>query len=332
MSAGSNVVLVTGTDQFRVVDRFGAERDELSGGLDLVAGVDDFEGGDVETVARALDAARTPAMFGSDRLVTLRHGVNEDTIPLLAAFCAEADEAATLLLLHVRSGRPSKAYKDLEAAIREAGGVVHEESAPPARTADLAAYVTDAVAAHGAGLDRRAATYLAEHLGPDAGAIEAIAAQLGAAHPGGGTLGVDEVSELVAGPALAKTWDLTDAIDAGDIAAALRTLDGLLVEMHPMQVHAAVVNHVRRLAAAAELAPASAKEVEAELGIKGYPARKVFEKVRRVPPRAFVAAHRVAARADVAMRGGAGLEPRTVLETLVVRLGMVLGGGAGRRR
>lgn len=331
MSAGG-VVLVTGTDQFRVVDRFGAERDELRAGLDLAAGVDDFEGGDPETVARALEAARTPAMFGTGRLVTLRHAVNEDTLPMLTAYCADAETSATLLLLHVRSGRPSKAYKDLEAAIREAGGEVLEESAPPTRTADLAAYVSDAAAAHGVDLDRSAATYVAEHLGSDAGAIEAAAAQLAAAHPSGGRLGVRDVSELVAGPALAKTWDLTDAIDAGDAGAALHTLDGLLVEMHPMQVHAAVVNHVRRLVAASELGPASAKEVEVELGLKGYPARKVFEKVRRVPPRAFVAAHRVTARADVAMRGGAGLEPRIVLETLVVRLAAILGGGAGSRR
>lgn len=330
--AGPRVVLVTGTDHFNVVDRFGSERDRLVQSLDLDVGADDFDGGEPEAVAHALDAARTPSMFGADRLVVLRHGINEDSIPLLDAYLADPAEGTTLLLLHVRSGRSTKAYKDLEATIGKVGEV-HEETAPPQRTGELAAYIAAVATDHGVTLDPKAAAYLAEHLGSDAGAIAAVTAQLGAAHPGGQRLDVDAVAELVAGPALAKTWDLTDAIDAGDTATALRTLEGLLVEMHPMQVHAAVVNHVRRLLAASELEPASPKEVESELGLKGYPARKVFEKVRRLPPQAFVAAHRAVARADVAMRGGGGLEPRTVLDALVVRLAVTLGGrGTARRR
>lgn len=333
MSDGTHVLLVTGGDQFQVVDRFAAERDALAQSLDLVAGVDDFEGSEPETVARALEAARTPPMFGADRLVTLRHAIAEETIPLLVAYCTEPTTSTTLILVHVRSGRPTKAYKELEAAIRGGGGTVLEEAAPPARTPDLAAYISEAVGAHGAGVDRAAATYLAEHLGPDAGAIEAAAAQLGVAHPGVERLDVAAVSELVSGPALAKTWDLTDAIDAGNSAAALRALEGLLIEMHPMQVHTAIANHVRRLVAASELQPATASELEVELSIKAYPAKKIYEKVRRLPPKAFVAAHRVVARADVAIRGGGGLDPRTVLETQVVRLGVILGAkGSSRRR
>ncbi|MFN8103397.1 MAG: DNA polymerase III subunit delta [Acidimicrobiia bacterium] len=333
MSDAARILLVTGTDQFQVVDRFASERDALAGTLDLAAGIDDFDGSDPDVVARAVEAARTPPMFGADRLVTLRHAITEETIPLIAAYCTEPTASTTLVLVHVRSGRATKAYKELEAAIRGAGGVVLEESAPPPRTPDLAAFISDAVRSHGAGIDRAAATYLAEHLGPDAGAIEAVAAQLGAAHPGGERLGVAAVSELVSGPALAKTWDLTDAIDAGDTAAALRALEGLLADMHPMQVNTAIANHVRRLVAASELDPASASEVEVELSLKAYPAKKVYEKVCRLPPQAFVAAHRVVARADVAIRGGTGLDARTVLETEVVRLGSILGSrGPNRRR
>lgn len=330
--AGPAVVLVTGTDQFKVVDRFGAERDRLVQDLELDLGADDFDGGDPDTVTRALDAARTPSMFGDERLVVLRHGINEDSIPLLDAYVADPSEGTTLLLLHVRTGRATKAYKDLETAIA-AVGEVHEEAAPPQRTGELAGYIAAVAADHGVTLAPDAAGYLAEHLGPDAGAIEGVAAQLGAVHPDGHRLGRDAVAEFVAGPAHVKTWDLTDAIDAGDTTSALRALQGLLLDMHPMQVHAAVVNHVRRLLAASELDPASAKEVESELGIKGYPAKKVFEKVRRLPPQAFVAAHRAVARADIAMRGGSGLDPQVVLEALVVRLAVFLGGrGSARRR
>lgn len=269
-------------------------------------------------------------MFGTDRLVTLRHGVSEDTAPILIDYCTEPTSTTTLLLLHVRSGRPTKAYKELEAAIEGAGGTVLQESAPPPRTADLAAYIADVAATHGVELDRRAGNYLAEHLGPDAGAIDTVAAQLAAAQPAGGRVGVDAVAEVVAGPALAKTWDLTDAIDAGDSAAALASLEGLVLEMHPMQVHAAVVKHVRRLLTASELEPASVEDVATEFGLKAYPAKKIFTKVRRLPPRAFVAAHRAVTRSDVAMRGGSGLDQRTVLETLVVRLAAILGGKGPR--
>jgi len=326
------LVLVTGTDRFRVTERFGAERHRLAAAADTGTGVEDFEGADPQIVARALDAALTPSMFGSERVVALRDGVSEETLPLLAGYLEDAPSDATVLLMHVRSGRATKAYKDFEKAVSASGGQIVQIEGPPERERDLAVYVSSVAAERGVPLDRAAAAYLASHLGSDAGAIAGAIDKLAAAHPDATRIGADDAAELVGGPALAKTWDLTDAVDGGDRVGALRALRSLLAgDTYPLVVHAAIARHVRQLLAVSELAPASPKQIEADLGIKGYPAKKLYELARSIPQGAIVAAHREVASADIALRGASGLDTAIVLEILVARLSGLLGRRRGRR-
>jgi DNA polymerase III delta subunit len=324
-----SVVLVVGTDRFEATAQFAAERDELAAHVDPSVGVDEFSGDDPDLVGRALDAARTPAMFGGHRLVVLRDGLSDATAPLLQAFVAEPAIDATVLALHLRGGGATpKWLSALITAVRDHGGLVVESKGPPDRAGDLAGWITTKAKQHGVTLRADAAAYIAAHVGADAGAIASLLDQLDTAYPDT-VIGEPQVSEFVRGPSVSKTWDLTDAIDSGDTPGALRRLHGLLVDMHPMQVHTALVNHVRRITAARSLEPSSPVELERALGLKSYPAKKLFGVANRISSDAALAAHRTVTRADVAVRGGSGLEPAAVLEVVVVTLTSQLG-RAGR--
>jgi DNA polymerase III delta subunit len=231
--------------------------------------------------------------------------------------------------MHVKSGSGPKGLAELVKTVRSNGMLV-EPAPPPQRERDLAEWVRGRAADAGVALRPDAAQLIAAHVGPDAGVISTLLGQLDAAHPGE-TIDRDQVGAVVSGPATAKAWDLTDAIDAGDKAKAIMRLHALLGDMHPLQVQSVLINHVRRLLAATELQPSSAGDVERALNVKGFPAKKLFEKVRSMPAGAAVAAHREVAGADVALRGGSGLDSAVVLEVLTVRLA-VLVGARGRQR
>ncbi len=335
MSDSSNsqlvpVIFVTGTDRAAVVDALAKEREDLLALLELVAGAEEFSGPDLQAVTRALDAAATPAMFGGNRLVILRDGVTEESLPSLTLYAKEPGAGAVLLLSHVRSGRSTKAYNALTKAVRASGQLV-EVAGAPSRQGDLSSYIREASAAQGLRLSRDALAYLVSRLGADTGAINRVLEQLHAACP---TAEVDlsSVTELVVGPAQAKVWDLTDAIDGGSIAGALRHLDALLREMHELQVEAVLINHVRKLVRAAEGRPRSSKDVETALGIKAFPAKKVFGRVQALPFSRLVSAHRLLVTANQDLRGRSGLEMRVILQVLVARLSVRIGGERNLRR
>lgn len=332
MSAHTSIVFVTGKDRFQVIDTFTAERDGLSVQVDDTTGVDTFGGDDPDVVAKALDAARTPAMFGGRRLVVLSDAISEETLPLLQRYADDPADDVTLLLMHVESGRASKAYNEFVKTVAARGSVVKTE-APPSKDRDLPGFVNQLAKQHALKMRGDACSYLAAQVGADTGTIIGVIDQLVVARPGA-TIEVADVAEFVSGTGTAKTWDLTDAIDAGDRARALLKLHALLDTegMHALQVQTALVAHVRKLMRACEIEPRSQADVEASLGVKGYPAKKLFDKARTLDPRAAAAAHREVTRADVALRGGTGLDDRTVLEVLVARLCNQLGTRTQRRR
>jgi DNA polymerase III delta subunit len=322
------VVLVVGTDRYTLVEQFAAEKDALADALG-VDGIDEFDGSDVDTVGKAIDAAATPAMFGDARLVVLRDGLKEDTIPLLRRYVDDPSDTATLLISHQKSGSGPRGFNDLVKAVKAAGGHVVEVKGPPERAKDLVAYVGQLANAHGVRLEREAAQHIAAHLGADAGAITSALEQLATARPNE-RIGVDAAIEFVTGPVVARSWELTDAIDGGQIATALSRLRGLLADSHPLQVQGILAAHVRRLMVVADMDDPSPTVIEGRLGVKSYPAQKLAAMARRSSRAAVEAAHREVARADVALRGATGLPMEAVLEVLVVRLCILLGERASR--
>ncbi len=91
----------------------------------------------------------------------------------------------------------------------------------------------------GAAGRRRHRPALGDHLGEDMGRLEGLLDTLAAAYGPGATVQSTSSSRSWATPVRLAPWDLTDAIDAGDIPRALDALRRLLGrDSHPLRVMA----------------------------------------------------------------------------------------------
>ena len=81
---------------------------------------------------------------------------------------------------------------------------------------------------HSLSLDPQAARYLAEYLGDEIGNLPGVLEQLRAVHGPGARLDEGVVTRLFQGQRHGFQWDITDALDRGDAAAALEYVHGAL--------------------------------------------------------------------------------------------------------
>ncbi len=102
-------------------------------------------------------------------------------------------------------------------------------------------------------------------------------------------------------------WDLTDAIDSGDVAAAVTNLQRLLGggERHPLQVMVTLVTHVERMVRLDGAGVRTDAEAAQLLGMKGstFPAKKALAQSGRLGSARLARALALVAAADVDVRG-----------------------------
>ena len=133
-------------------------------------------------------------------------------------------------------------------------------------------------------------------------------------------------------------WELTDAIDRGDIAGALGQLHRMIGGggRHPLQVMATLHGHYARMLALDGADGHAARRTRPQLlGMKGstFPARKALSQARRLGHDGSVEADRAAGRAPTSTCGAARRWPDDlVLEVLVARLAPRRWLGAERAR
>ncbi len=129
-------------------------------------------------------------------------------------------------------------------------------------------------------------------------------------------------------------WDLTDAIDRGDAAAALGALRRMTQagERHPLQVMAILHGHIAAMLRLDGAGIADGEAAAAALGRdpkrSAFPAKKALEQGRRLGSDGVARAVGLLAEADLDLRGAKGWPEELVLEVLVARLSRL----APRRR
>ncbi len=281
--------------------------------------VDEFDGEEYDLRA-VVDAAQTPP-FLTERRVVVARGLGrfgaDEVGPLVAYLGAPLD--STELVLVGGGGRTQKALAD---AAKAAGATVHDTS-PPSRARDRQAWLADEAGSAGVRLTAAAAALVAERLGEDVGRLQGILATLAATYGASRQLGPEDVEPFLGEAGDVPPWDLTDAIDAGDTALALR----LLARMsgpggrHPLQLMAVLHNHVARLARLDGVEARSEAEAADALGIKpGFPARKALQQYRRLGGAGVQRAIDLLATADLDLRGAKDLPDDVILDVLVARL------------
>lgn len=312
------VYLVRGDDPTVVSDAVRLLVSQLVGDADAGLMVEEV-GGDTHEVSDIVDAAQTPP-FLSDHRVLIGRDIGRFVTAQLAPLVAYlGDPSATTSLVLVGGG--GTISRTLVEAVRRVGHLV--EAAVPtgrARGSWLAKQIKDGPVR----LDAGAAALVGEHLGDDMSRLGSLLDTLASAYGPGVKIGVVELGPFLGQAGSVAPWELTDAIDRGDAAAALAALHRLVGagDRHPLVILATLQNHVARMLRLDGAGITNEGEAAAALGMSGstFRAAKALRQTRTMGHDGIVTAIGLLAEADLALKGAVDWPGELVLEVLVARL------------
>ncbi|MDY7100964.1 MAG: DNA polymerase III subunit delta [Actinomycetota bacterium] len=315
------VVLVRGDDASLVADALGRVVDEAVGDADRTLVVDEYAGEEYE-LAAAADAAQTPPFLTDHRVVVARdmqRFTNKDAVVPVVDYLADPLPTSTLVLVWEGGGRLPKSLTD---AVKNAGGETISASVPSGRARSQ--WVEDRINLSGVVLDTRAKTLVTDQLGDDLDRLAGVLGSLASIYGTGNRLSADDVAPFLGEAGSVPPWELTDAIDKGDIPVALDKLSRMLGagSRHPLQVMVTLHQHYERMLRLDGSDARGEKQAAARLGMKGstFPARKALEQGRRLGGRKIGRAIELLADADLDLRGASAWPSELVMEVLVARL------------
>ena len=311
--------LISGSDEILTAEAVLAAVDDLVADADRAEVLHEFSG-DEYTVEDLVIAASTPPMLATHRVVVAR-GLSRFGAPDLAPLIAWLDDPCptTDLVVEWDTGRVPR--KLAEAA--EAAGGQRISPDVPGGARNQRTWTAERIAESSVELDARASATVVEHLGADLSRLGSILETLEAVYGAGMRLGPDDVAPYLGAEGDVPPWELTDAIDRGDVGAALAVLQRMWgAGRHPLAVAASVTGHITRMARLDGADAANEKEAAKILGLRGsaFPARKALDACRRRGSDGIARAVELTAAADVDLRGRSGLDPRCITEILCARL------------
>ena len=318
--------LVRGDDDTIRGDAVRDLTNELLGDLDASLALDRVEGDDFE-LATAVDAAQTSPFLTDRRVVVVRNlaRFSADELAPLVAYLGDPLPTTDLILVWEKApgstARLNPVPKKLNEALAGAGGEVLDTSV--GRNAKD--WVNDQLAASTVNLDKGARDLVAAHLAGDLGRLAAVITTIEAAYGPGAKLDSDAVAPFLGEAGGIPPWDLTDAIDSGDIGLAIERVHRMLGAgtMHSLQVLAILTTHFRRILALEGADVRTEADAAARLGLKGkstFPAKKALGRANRLGYDGSAQAVGLLAQADVDLRGKTAWPEELVLEVLVARL------------
>lgn len=277
--------------------------------------------GDEYEMRELVDAAQTPP-FLTDRRVVVGRGMarfTKDDHLALVAYLSDPLPTTVLVLEWGGSGRVPKVVSD---AVKACGGEVRP-TGPGRKVGD---WVRDALADGGLRVDRAGTQLIVDWVGEDAGKVPGLVTLLVSTHGDGARIGVDDIEPFLGEAGGVPPWDLTDAIDRGDIPGALDAVSRMLNSgRHALQIMATLHSHFQRILRLDGAAVRGEKEAATLLGLKGstFPAKKALGQASRLGHRGVAESIRLLAQADLDLRGRVEWPDELVLEILVARLARV---------
>jgi DNA polymerase-3 subunit delta len=335
MSVVVPVRLLKGGDPILVGEAVTGAIDEAVGDADRSLVVDEFDL-DVHSLAAAVDAAQTSPFLTDHRVVVVRrfgrYSKNED-IAVLLSYLQDPSPTTALILAwektnlktQVEGAEPFTASPrmptNLTKAVTGCGGVVIDTD-PTAR--NMSGWVADQLEAAGLDVEPRARDAMVKVIGEDGGAVREIIGRLTGTYGTGTRLRYEDVEPYLGQAGGVAPWDLTDAIDAGDVPKALDMLARMLGagDRHALAIMASLQTHYLRMARLDGANPRSEKDAATILGMKGstFPAKKAMANARRLGSAKVRRAVALVAAADHDLRGGRAWPDELVMEVLVARL------------
>lgn len=321
------IILLKGSDAVLLGDAAAARLDQLVGGRDHDEVVDMFSGDDYE-LADAVMAASAVSMFG-DRVIVIRNGARFGAAALtpLLNYAADPNPTSRLLVVWDKPATPSaKAFpvsKKLSDAVKAAGGVVVDCDVS-ANAKARQAWLDEHLAAASVKFLPATKQRIVERLGEDVSRLGGLIRVLEASFPAGAKLSPDDVEPFLGEAGSVPPWELTDAIDKGDVSTAVSKLRRLLGagDRHPLVVMSTLGTHYQRMLKLDGAGVRDEKAAAQLLGMKGstFPAKKALGQARTLGSDRIVRAIQLLARADLDVRGATATPQDAVMEVLVARL------------
>jgi DNA polymerase-3 subunit delta len=314
VTAAEPVYLVRGDDPSLVSEALTSLLAELAGD-DAGLAVEDLTG-DEPDVGAIVDASCTPPFLADRRVIVVRDvgRIRTDDAAPLVDYLADPLPTTVLVLVAGGGQTPTRLLN----AVKKAGHVI--DAVPDARARK--SWLVDRMKAADVKLDAPAGELIRVHLGEDIGRLQSLLDVLSAAYGPGAKVGVDEVRPFLGEAGGVAPWDLTDAIDSGDTAAALGHLHRMMEAggRHPLVIMATLHNHVANMLRVDGADIGGEAEAAQLLGIHPFRAGKVLAQARRLGSDNIARAIELLAQADMDLRGLKAWSPELVLEVLVGRL------------
>jgi DNA polymerase-3 subunit delta len=185
---------------------------------------------------------------------------------------------------------------------------------------------------HQVRLDRADAEMMVDIVGPEPGLLEQELAKLAAVVGPGGEVGTQMIHDLVGGWRTKTTWEMIDAMLAGDAPAALAQLDQLLLGgEHPVALMGQVSWSLRAFAAATRLIEQAERAGRRlplrvaleQAGVKPFRLAQSESSLRRIGRERGGRLYRLLLETDLALKGAnsSPTRARIVVEQLICRLG-----------
>ncbi len=330
-----SVVLLKGDDATLVAQRLQTVIADLIGSGDKSLMVEELteenyvgaDGGPAE-LSVLVNAAHTPPFLTERRVVVGRNlalFTKADQVGLLVRYLQDPSPTTDLVLVWEKgaaSTRLGAVPKSLKAALKEQGAQ-EIDAAPSGR--GRKALLEDRIGDAPLRLDPSARRAIADNLGDDVGRVNQIVEALVSTFGEGARLCAADVEPFLGTASDIPPWDLTDAIDDGNIALALENMHRMTRggERHALQVMATLHNNYQR-ALALDGAPSVNDEKSAalRLGMKGstFPAKKALSLSRRLGSERLAQVIKLLAQTDLDLRGGSAIEHEAQMEVLIARL------------
>ena len=290
------VVFIKGDDETLMAQAVHATVKDLVGDGDRGLMVEEvteeqYETDDELSLASLITAAQTMPFLTDRRVVVGRHlslfSKAATVLPLIELLAAPP-ETSDLVLVWERGSNATRmpaVPKSLTEALKSAGAEFND-AAPSGR--GRKSLLEERLASAPVRFDNRAKQAIVDRIGDDVGRLASVLETLTSTFGPDSKLTVEQVSPFLGEVSDVPPWELTDAIDDGNIGLALEKLERMTVggERHPLQTLATLHSHYQR---ALRLDGSGARDEKTAAGILGitgstFPAKKALNLSRRLGP------------------------------------------------
>ena len=274
-----------------------------------------------------VNAAHTPPFLTERRVVVGRNvglfSKADQVKPLVEWFADPLDTTDLILVWEKGTGqqRLSPVPKSLKEALKSMGAT-EVDAAPKGKGRKM--LLESKLAEAPVRFDASAKRLIADQLGDNVGRADAIIGVAVSTFGEGAAVTAADVEPFLGQASDVPPWELTDAIDSGDISTALSKMHRMTRggDRHALQVMATLHGHYQKALALDGAGAADERTAADILGMKGstFPAKKALTLSRKLGPAKTKRAIGLLAQADLDLRGGSAIESEAVMEVLVARL------------